>query len=280
MAASLSPDAALQKNASQSLDHRHVLVTGGSRGLGRAMVLGLLRAGARVTAIASRVSAQSDETLARAASLLASERIAMLFGDLRSIEDCRRMAGEAASFGPVDMIVNNAAIPMAGPGLRFFEADLDSWHAMVRTNIDGSVLLTTLLVPGMLARGFGRIVNISTGAATMVRARYSPYGPSKAFIEAMTRIWAEELAGTGVTANVLLPGGAVDTAADVTGASTLGRQFLDAAVMVPPLLWLASAESQSHTGLRLNAKLWDESLPLTQRLAQAESSRKAEPCIM
>jgi 3-oxoacyl-[acyl-carrier protein] reductase len=151
---------------------------------------------------------------------------------------------------------------------------------MVRSNIDGSVLLTTLLVPGMLARGFGRIVNISTGAATMVRARYSPYGPSKAFIEAMTRIWAEELAGTGVTANVLLPGGAVDTAADVTGASTLGRQFLDAAVMVPPLLWLASAESQSHTGLRLNAKLWDESLPLTQRLAQAESSRKAEPCIM
>jgi 3-oxoacyl-[acyl-carrier protein] reductase len=244
------------------------------------MVLGLLRAGARVTAIASRVSAQSDETLARAASLPAGERIAMRFGDLRSIEDCRRLAGEAAGFGPVDMLVNNAAIPMAGAGPRFFEADVGSWHAMVRTNIDGSVLLTTLLVPGMLARGVGRIVNISTGAATMVRARYSPYGPSKAFIEAMTRIWADELAGTGVTANVLLPGGAVDTAADVAGAPTPGRQFLDAAVMVPPLLWLASAESQSHTGLRLNARLWDEALPLAQRLAQADTSRRTEPCIM
>jgi 3-oxoacyl-[acyl-carrier protein] reductase len=280
MTADLSPDAAFRKNASLRLNCRHVVVTGGSRGLGRAMVLGLLRAGARVTAIASRVSAQSDETLARAASLPASGRIAMLFGDLRSIEDCRRMAAEAMGFDPVDMLVNNAAIPMAGAGRRFFEADLDSWDAMVRTNIDASVLLTTLLVPGMLARGFGRIVNISTGAATMVRARYFPYGPSKAFIEAMTRIWAEELAGTGVTANVLLPGGAVDTVADVTGASTMGRQFLDAAVMVPPLLWLASEESQSHTGLRLNAKLWDETLPLIERLAKAESSRKGEPCIM
>jgi NAD(P)-dependent dehydrogenase (short-subunit alcohol dehydrogenase family) len=132
----------------------------------------------------------------------------------------------------------------------------------------------------MLARGFGRIVNISTGAATMVRARFWPYGPSKAFMDATTRVWAEELDGTGVTANILLPGGAVDTAVDVSGIATPGRSFLPREIIVPPLLWLASKASDGHTGRRLNAKLWDEALPLAARIAQADESRKATPSIL
>ena len=113
----------------------------------------------------------------------------------------------------------------------------------------------------------------------MVRKRFSPYGPSKAFLEAATRSWAQELEGTGVTANVLLPGGAVDTAADV-GRPTPGRPFLPASVMVPPMLWLASDASDGYSGLRFNAKLWNESLPIAQRLLTANQAAGGEPQIL
>ena len=108
----------------------------------------------------------------------------------------------------------------------------------------------------------------------MVRKNFSPYGPSKAFLEAASRIWAQDLAGTGVTVNVLLPGGAVDTAADVTGVPTPGRTFQPASVMVPPILWLASDESNAHTGERFVASRWDESLPLAERIAAARDERR------
>lgn len=180
----------------------------------------------------------------------------------------------------MQVLVNNAAISMAGPGPEFWRADVADWQRMVRTNIDGTYLLTRCVAPAMVEAGFGRIVNVSTGAGTMVRKLYSPYGPSKAFVEATTRIWAEELAGTGVTANVLLPGGAVDTAADVRGVPTPGRKFLPATVMDAPIIWLASDLSSGHTGLRLIAANWDESLPIAERVAKANASAGAEPKIM
>jgi NAD(P)-dependent dehydrogenase (short-subunit alcohol dehydrogenase family) len=265
----------------QGLSGRHIIVTGGSRGLGRAMTLALAQAGACVTAVASRSSPQFDETLARARALGAGDRVMALIGDLREWSDCRRIHDQAAErFGPVQVLVNNAGVPMSGPGEPFWRADVDEWQRMVGSNIDGMFLLTRSVAPTMVSQGFGKIVNISTGAATMTRRHFSPYGPSKAFLEAATRIWAQDLAGTGVTANVLLPGGAVDTAADVVGHATPGRQFLPASIMVPPMLWLASDHSNDHTGLRVNAKLWDESLPIGQRLAAANQAIGAEPHIM
>jgi NAD(P)-dependent dehydrogenase (short-subunit alcohol dehydrogenase family) len=263
------------------IEGRHVVVTGGSRGLGRAMVLGLVAAGANVTAVARAQSAQADETVSLAVGIAGADRLQLVFGDLQSEIDCQMIAAEATSrFGAPHILVNNAAIPMAGAGPRFFEIELTTWQAMVRTNIEGSVLLTALLVPGMLAGRFGRIINISTGTATMVRPGYWPYGPTKAFMDATTRIWADELNGTGVTVNALLPGGAVDTAAELTGSVTPGRTFLPSKIVVPPLLWLASSASEGHTGRRLNAKLWDETLPLPDRLARADESRRDSPVIL
>jgi NAD(P)-dependent dehydrogenase (short-subunit alcohol dehydrogenase family) len=260
---------------------RHIMVTGGSRGLGRVMTLALAQAGARVTAVASRPSPQLDETLARARALGAGDRVVTLIGDLRQWGDCQRLHDQAAErFGPVQVLVNNAGVPMSGPGEPFWRADVEEWQRMVRTNVDGMFLLTRSVAPTMVRRGFGKIVNISTGAATMTRRQFSPYGPSKAFLDAATRIWAQDLAGTGVTANVLLPGGAVDTAADVAGHATSGRQFLPASIMGPPMLWLASDQSNGHTGLRVNAKLWDDSLPIGERLAAANQAIGAEPHIL
>ncbi len=260
---------------------RHIILTGGSRGLGRTMTLALAQAGACVAAVASRQSSQLDETLVSARALGAGDRVVAVIGDVRQWGDCQRIHNEAiAAFGPVEVLVNNAAMGTAGSGGPFWCANVDEWQGIVHTNVDGIFLMTRSVAPTMVARGFGKIVNISTRGATITRKHYSPYGPSKAFLDAATRIWAQDLIGTGVTANVLLPGGAVDTANTARLATFDGRPFLPASIMAPPMIWLASDHSNGHTGLRVNAKLWDESLPIGRRAAAANEAIGAEAHIM
>jgi 3-oxoacyl-[acyl-carrier protein] reductase len=111
----------------------------------------------------------------------------------------------------------------------------------------------------MLAAGWGRIVNISVNAETMRRRGFSPYGPSKAALESETIIWAQDLAGSGVTVNALLPGGATLTGMIPTSfPDHLRSTLLDPHVMVPPLLWIASTKSDGVTGRRFIAANWRE----------------------
>jgi len=243
------------------------------------MALALLKAGARVAIVAREESPHLLETRRRAAE--AGGELLICLGDLRRPEESARIARQIeAGFGHVDVLVNNAGVPNVGAGVPFWERGVDEWMRMVHTNIDGAFFLTRELTPGMIARGFGRIVNISTGDRTMVRNGFAPYGPSKAFLEAASRIFAQDLAGTGVTVNVLLPGGAVDTAADLTGVATAGKAFLPADVMNAPLLWLASRLSDGHNGERFVANLWDERLPLVERIEKARQSGVETPAIM
>jgi NAD(P)-dependent dehydrogenase (short-subunit alcohol dehydrogenase family) len=105
---------------------------------------------------------------------------------------------------------------------------------------------------------------------TMRRAGFSPYGPSKAALESETVIWAQDLAGSGVTVNGLLPGGATETGMIPEGVSEAVRsRLLQPEVMVEPLLWLASDASAGVTGARLDAARWDSSLPPEQAAAAA-----------
>jgi 3-oxoacyl-[acyl-carrier protein] reductase len=113
----------------------------------------------------------------------------------------------------------------------------------------------------MLRQRWGRIINITMNHDTMRRAGFSPYGPSKAALESETVIWAQDLAGSGVTVNGLLPGGATDTGMIPASVSeALRRQLLRPEVMVEPLLWLASEASADITGTRLDASRWDNAL--------------------
>ena len=131
-------------------------------------------------------------------------------------------------------------------------------------------------VPHMLKAGFGRIVNITTSLPTMQRRNNSPYGVTKAAIEAETLIWAQELAGTGVTVNSLIPGGAADTdfvhAASRKELTAMGRTLLPPSVMVPPILWLASRLSDGVTGARFVGKLWDDALPPDEAAQKAREA--------
>jgi 3-oxoacyl-[acyl-carrier protein] reductase len=248
------------------------VVTGGSRGIGRAMALGLLRAGARVSLVSQGPSAPLDRMLAAAREVASTERLHAVFGDLWNPEACERIVAEArAAFGPVHTLVNNAGIQTNGAGPVFWELSIEAWDRLMRTNCDAVFYITRAVVPEMIAQGVGKIISVSTSDGTMVRPRYTPYGPGKAFIDACSRAWAGELAGTGVTVNVLHPGGAVDTAREITGVPTY-QTALPADSVVPPLLWLGSDESDGHTGERYAARLWDETLDPEARLVAARQS--------
>jgi NAD(P)-dependent dehydrogenase (short-subunit alcohol dehydrogenase family) len=156
--------------------------------------------------------------------------------------------------GRIDVLVNNAARGMKFVNPQFlsdprpfWEADPEAWRLVIETNIVGVFLMTRAVVPAMLERGRGSIINVTINHETMVRRGFSPYGPSKAALEAMTEVWAAELEGSGLTINLLLPGGATATGMIPDGAPP-GTSLLDPEIVVPAALELARA---STSGQRL-----------------------------
>ena len=247
------------------LTSRTAIVTGGGRGLGRAMALGLARAGATV------VIADMDGAAASAAALAISQgggRAQAVACDITLAADCARAVAAAQALGGLHILVNNAGM---GPGHveaapntkspKFWEADAEVWQRVIAVNVNGTFLMSRTAAPLMIAGGWGRIVNITTSLDTMQRRENSPYGVSKAAIEAETLIWAQDLLGSGVTVNSLIPGGAADTGFLSPRMLARDRKLIDPAIMAAPLLWLVSREADGVTGQRYVAKLWDETLP-------------------
>ena len=252
------------------LDGRVAIVTGAARGLGRAMAEGLAHAGASV--VFTDVDTAALATTVRAVEGAAGA-VAAVACDITVKADCERLVAETVKrFGALHVLVNNAgkgpALLEASPqtkSLKFWESDPAAWCEIIVTNVNGTFLMARSAAPAMVAAGWGRIVNVTTSLATMQRRRNSPYGVSKAAIEAETLIWAKDLDGTGVTVNSLIPGGAADTEfvhmASRKELAALGRALLPPAVMVAPIVWLASPLSDGVTGARFVGNLWDESLP-------------------
>jgi NAD(P)-dependent dehydrogenase (short-subunit alcohol dehydrogenase family) len=152
--------------------------------------------------------------------------------------------------GGIDMLVNNAGIGMrtVNPDfmtrpLGFWQVPVDGFRTVIDTNLTGYFLVAREVTPRMLAAGAGRIVNISVSDSTMRRTGFTPYGPSRAGSEALSRVMAADLQDTGVTVNVLLPGGATATGMLPPGATPSGMTILDPSIMGPPIVWLASDDA-------------------------------------
>jgi 3-oxoacyl-[acyl-carrier protein] reductase len=155
-------------------------------------------------------------------------------------------------------LINNAGASFApAEGERFYEGSVAEWQAVVETNFTAPFVLARLLVPPMVARGWGRVVNTLSSRTTMKRAGFTPYGPTKAALEALTASWSAELAGTGVTVNAILPGGAADTRRVSSAERARLPALLPPEIMGPPIVWLVSPPADDCTGMRVVASAWD-----------------------
>src|SRR6201981_3204967 len=249
---------------------RVAIVTGAAGGIGRAMVQGLLSAGIP--------GAGGDRDREPLGALTASAREQGKPAELRTIatdltDDSAADAITKAArgkFGRIDILVNNAGI---GPGairpdswqrpLKFWEITPDQWRRFVAVHTTAPLALTNAVVPEMMRQGWGRIVNVTTSLGTILNAGSPTYGPSKAALEALSAIMAKDLDGTGVTVNVLVPGGITNT--PMVSESGFDRaKMIQPEVMVSPLLWLVSDAAAKVTGRRFLGVHWDPELPPEQ----------------
>lgn len=235
------------------LRDRVAIVTGGGRGIGRAIALGYARAGAQVIISVARSRAEADAVVEESRSLPGT--VEAVQADVTTAGDVDGLVERALSLnGRIDVLVNNAARGMLfvnehfmSEPMPFWELDPEAWRMVMDTNTVGVFLMSRAVMPHMLAAGRGSIVNVTINRQTMVRRGFSPYGPSKAALEAMTEIWAQELEGTGVVINLLLPGGATATGM-VPDEVPDGVELLPPEVVVPGALHLAVTE---HSGQRI-----------------------------
>jgi 3-oxoacyl-[acyl-carrier protein] reductase len=249
----------------QPMKHFAAIVTGGGRGLGRAMVLGLAQAGVQVIATAAREQSELSGVAEEARQLCGEGRVLPCLADVTQEDDCARAVALALRhFGHLDILVNNAGRGMRyvsdaflSEPSRFWEVAPETWKLVIDTNVNGPFLMARCAAPLMVKAGWGRIINVSMNHETMRRRGFSPYGPSKAALESETIIWSQDLADTGVTVNALLPGGATLTGMIPSKVpDPLRAALLNPSIIVPPLLWLASPQSDGVTGRRFVATKW------------------------
>ena len=259
----------------QELSGRTIIVTGGGRGLGREMAYGLAKKGANVCIAAhieediNRVSSQSNE-------MNLGKQLYSILADLRDPEDCRRVVEKTIShFGNIFGLINNAALTFtySSPNRykkdysnKFYELSDEVVQNVLDTNFIAADRMARLITPHLIKNKVGRLINVTTRLETMTKSGASPYGPSKAALENASEVWVKDLEGTGITVNIVNPGGAADTEGfEISEDRELAGKKVGGMVapykMVAPVCWLMSEQASQITGMRFDAIHWDEKRP-------------------
>jgi NAD(P)-dependent dehydrogenase (short-subunit alcohol dehydrogenase family) len=247
---------------------RVAIVTGAAGGIGSAMTRALVAAGIRVAGV-DRDREPLEGLAASAREQGKAAELLTIQTDLTNDSAAEEITNAARDrFGRIDILVNNAGI---GPGairpdswqrpLKFWEITPNQWRRFVAVHTTAPLALANAVVPEMMREGRGRIINVTTSLGTMLNAGNPTYGPSKAALEALSAIMAKDLDGTGVTVNVLVPGGVTNTPMISDEAGFDRTKLIQPEVMVPPLLWLVTDAAGKVTGRRFLGVHWDPTLP-------------------
>jgi gluconate 5-dehydrogenase len=246
------------------IEGKRILITGATSGLGLAMAQALVKEGARVL-ITGRDQNKIDQAVSSVTS--SSGECAGALIDVRDEQSIEKgLAGMNQRWGGIDVLINNAGIGMQTVNplfltdpKPFWEISSPGFRDLIDTNLTGYFLVAKAVVPYFLKTGSGRIINIGVSEGTKKRKGFIPYGPSRAGTESLSHIMAQDLAGSGVTVNILQPGGATETGMvpDEFRAKT-GVQFLRPEVMGEPVLFLCSDQASGLTDEEIVAKDFQE----------------------
>jgi NAD(P)-dependent dehydrogenase (short-subunit alcohol dehydrogenase family) len=255
----------------QVLAGRVAAVTGAASGMGRVMTRALAAAGARVAGI--DVDAGGLKRLAAEPGF--GGKFLAVPADVSQSAACRdAVKTVVVGCGALDILVNCAGISMSYAAghrdarIKFFDADPDGWQRIVAINFVGAFLMARFAAEPMIKRGWGRIINVTTSFDTMLAAGLSAYGASKAALEACCVSFAKDLEGTGVTVNILVPGGPTDTPGFFPAGKPRPPVLLDPEIMGAPIVWLASPQSDGISACRFIARDWDSNLPPAEAAAR------------
>ncbi len=272
-----------------SISGKIAIITGGGRGLGKAMALGLVSEGANVAITASREGQELEQTANECRDIGGEDCVLTIQADVSDYSECKAAIEKVSNrWGSINILINNAGRGMTYVDKNFvknrpslWDIDTDAWNMIVNTNLNGIFNMSKLAIPYMMKDGWGRIINISTSLMTMQRKGYSPYGSTKWAVEGLTCILAQDLEDTNITANILIPGGATDTAmipGEVGDKSRTGADgnLFEPEIMVKPSQYLSSELSDNKNGLRFVAKLWDDSVSIEESASKSSFKIKRE----
>jgi NAD(P)-dependent dehydrogenase (short-subunit alcohol dehydrogenase family) len=249
------------------LDGKVAIVTGAGRGIGRAIAEAYLQEGAKVSITAAHGQTELDQL----AMQDWSEQVLARLSDVTNQEACEQVVEQTIQrFGHVDILVNNAGRGMKYVSssfltepTRFWEVEPSVWRMIIDTNVNGPFYMARAVVTRWLQQQHeGSIINIGVGYETMKRRGFSPYGPSKAALEAASAIWAQDLIEARIRVNILVPGGATNTGmVPAETPADVQAHLLQPEIMKAPAVFLASDASQELTGRRLIATEWSAANP-------------------
>lgn len=262
------------------LQDRVSVITGGSQGIGKAIARAFLAEGCCCLLVA-----RTPDTLEAAVQEMSSmgPRVLGFRGDVGSEADVKALAGYALrELGTVDILVNCAGV--YGPIGPSAEVDPDAWWEALRINLLGTFLCTRFILPEMLRKGRGKVINLAGGGASKPFARFSAYAASKAAVVRLTETLAEETKGSGIDINAIAPG-AVNTRLleHVLEAGEAAGEFLQRALKqkaeggTPPeravalAVFLASHLSDGLSG-RLISAVWDDWQQMDGRIPEIMAS--------
>ena len=242
----------MASSGAKRLDGKVALVTGGSRGIGRAVAATYVRAGARVY-ICGRNKEDLDTALRELQA--SGGEVDGETADVGSVEDVKRVVRSASRrFGTIDVLVNNASI--VGPRVTMVEYPDPAWEEVLRINLSGVFFLCREVLPLMLAKRSGSIINVTSGVGRQGKARWGAYAVSKAGLECLTQVLADEVKDSGIRVNAVNPA-ATRTAMRAHAYPEEDPQTLpEPEAIVGIFLYLAAEASVAVSGQSLDARDW------------------------